>query len=268
MHPILDTAITAARKAGQLMLRFQERLDQLTITRKEDDEVVSDADRMAEELIIEIVQQTYPQHAILAEESGDKHSPADPEPWQWFIDPIDGTQNYLQGRADFCVSIAVAHEGRLEHAVIFAPRHEELYTASRGQGAQLERRRIRVRRIETLKDGLVASGFCGRGGQKLGTALQQMRRITGQAAGLRITGSAALELANLAAGRLDGFWHAGLSAWDTAAGILLVREAGGLATDFSGNSECLQSPDLVAGGPTIFSQLRALVEPTRLTRLP
>ena len=263
MHPLLNTAITAARKAGQLMLRFQERLDQRTVTRKDADELVSDADRMAEEIIIETLQRAYPKHAILAEESGEQHSPPDPEPWKWYIDPLDGTHNYLQGRADFCVSLAVAHEGQLEHAVVFAPRHEELFTASRGQGAQLEQRRIRVRNITNLNDGLVACGFCGREAAQLGPALRQLRRITEQAGGLRITGSAALDLANLAAGRLDGFWHAGLSAWDTAAGILLVREAGGLVTDFAGHAECLESPDLVAAGPHIFNQLRALIQPAR-----
>ena len=260
MHPLINIGIRAARRAATVMLRSLNRLDTLEITSKERNEFVTDVDRQAEQEIIETIRHFYPSHGILAEESG-RSGPAGSDEFVWIVDPLDGTTNFLHGFPQFCVSIAVQHRGRLEHAVIYDPMREELFTASRGGGAHLEDRRIRVSKSRGLEGALIATGLPYRANLRwLDSYLGMLKAVALTAAGVRRPGSAALDLAWVAAGRTDAYWELGLSPWDTAAGTLLVTEAGGRVGTLTGGAYALGG-DIVAGSPKTYEALLALIAP-------
>ncbi len=257
MHPTINIATRAARAAGRIMLRNIDRLDRVKVTTKGDKDFVSDVDQKAEAEIIRIIRQTYPEHGFIAEESG-THGNAEN---QWIIDPLDGTTNYLHGFPQFSVSIAFRHRGRLESGLIYDPLREEMFTASRGDGALLNDRRIRVSGRPGLEDALLATGFPFKNPEFLDSYLDTFRVLATVCADIRRPGSAALDLAYVAAGRVDGFWEIGLSEWDMAAGALLIQEAGGLVGDFGGGHEYLKTGNIVAGTPKAFKAIVQAIRP-------
>ena len=254
---MLNIAVKAARRAGSIIMRASDNLDALTIQHKSLNDLVSEVDRAAEDAIIDILHTAYPDHAILAEETG---ASGDSE-FVWIIDPLDGTTNFLHGFPVYCVSIALSHRGVLSHGVIYDPVRNDLFTASRGRGAFLNDRRLRVSKREKLIDGLIGTGFPFRMFDHADPYVGMMRDFMQKTAGIRRPGAAALDLANVAAGRLDGFWEIGLQPWDMAAGVLMVLEAGGLVGDLEGNTGYLESGRIVAGSPRIFGQMISVIEP-------
>ena len=257
MNPTLNIAIRAARAAGNIILRYVDRVDTLRITAKSHQDFVSEVDRRAEQAIIETIRKAYPDHGFLAEESG-RHSG---DHNLWIIDPLDGTTNFLHGFPVFSVSIALQHGSHLEHAVVYDPLREELFIAARGQGAQLNNRRIRVSQCSQLRHALVGTGFPFRALANLDCYLEIFRALLCQSAGIRRAGSAALDLAYVASGRLDGFWEFELNPWDMAAGMLLVREAGGLVAEPDGSDQCLTSGNILAANPKVFLRMREVIQP-------
>ncbi len=262
MHPMLTIAVKAARRAGNVINRGARELDLLTVTSKGPKDFVSEVDREAERLIVETLLGSYPDHAILAEEGTAKGANADAEN-VWIIDPLDGTTNFLHGFPQYCVSIALAQRGQIAHGVIYDPVRNDLFTASRGRGAFLNDRRIRVSKRSHLRDCLVGTGFPFRDGSHLDTYLKMMKTMIEQTAGLRRPGAAALDLAYVAAGFYDGFWEVGLNAWDVAAGSLLIQEAGGLIGDLAGDGEFLHGGQVIAATPKIFAQMVTALAPFR-----
>jgi myo-inositol-1(or 4)-monophosphatase len=252
MHPMLNTAVKAARKAGSLITRASFDVDKLTIRRKQQNDFVSEVDDAAEEAIISILREAYPAHGILAEESGYRDRDAE---YLWVIDPLDGTTNFLHGFPQFCVSIALLHKGVPTQAVVFDPNRNELFTATRGAGAYLNDRRIRVSRLDKIEDALLGTGFPFREVPHLDDYMRMLGNAMRTCAGVRRPGAAALDLAWVACGRIDGFWEMGLSPWDMAAGALLVREAGGLVGDLEGEDKFLDSGRIVAANGKIFAAL-------------
>jgi len=252
MHPMLNTAVKAARRAGQIINRASLDLDLLKVSKKQHNDFVTEIDKAAEAAIIETLSTAYPDHAILAEESGATERESD---FQWIIDPLDGTTNFIHGFQYYCVSIALAHKGQVTQAVIFDPTRNDLYTASRGSGAFLNERRIRVGRRDRIADGLLGTGFPFREADGIDTYNELFKEMTLACTGLRRPGAAALDLANVAAGRLDGFFEQGISAWDVAAGSLLVTEAGGIVGNYTGESDFLHVGEIAAGNPKMFAQM-------------
>lgn len=257
MHPFLNTAVKAARRAGALINRASMDLDKIEIIAKQPNDFVTEVDRAAEEAIIDVIREAYPEHSILAEESGDSGSESE---LQWIIDPLDGTTNFIHGFPQYSISIALAERGIIQHAVVYDPNRNDLFTASKGRGAFLNDRRIRVSKRAKLFDALIGTGFPFKEMAHVDAYLGIFKELAGKTAGMRRPGSAALDLAWLACGRTDGFFEIGLKAWDMAAGTLLVTEAGGLASDFSGEGDYLESGNLVAGSPKIFTQLLQIVQ--------
>lgn len=257
MHPMLTIAVRAARNAGRILLRYQDRIDQIDVASKRRNDFVSEVDQSAEQTIIRELRGKYPDHAILAEESGE-HQGGD---FQWVIDPLDGTTNYLHGFPQFCVSIALKYRNRLEQAVVYDPLREELFTASRGEGARLNDRRLRVTGHTSLEGALIGTGFPFRDHSHLDTYLDMFKAMIRDTAGIRRPGSAALDFAYLAAGRLDGFWELGLAQWDFAAGALLVTEAGGMVSDLAGGDRHLETGNVVAGNLKVHQAMLARLRP-------
>ncbi|MDD3518996.1 MAG: inositol monophosphatase family protein [Chromatiales bacterium] len=251
MHPMLNVAVKAARSAGHVILRNIGRIESLTVTHKKPNDFVSEVDHAAEREIIRTIHRAYPDHGFLAEESGETGE----REFQWVIDPLDGTTNFLHGFPQYAVSIALRHKGRLEVGVVYDPLKEELFTASRGGGAHLNSRRIRVTGLRDLNGALLGTGIPFREDQDLDRFLRTLRALLPDTAGVRRAGSAALDLAYVAAGRLDGFWEFGLREWDMAAGVLLVQEAGGLVGDLNGGHDFLHKGDVVAAGPKVFKAM-------------
>lgn len=258
MHPMLNIAVRAARNAGDIIVRHMNRIDLLTIATKERNDFVSEVDRQAENEIIAIIRKAYPGHGVLAEESGHHEGNDD---YQWIIDPLDGTTNFLHGFPQFSVSIACQHKGRLDQAVVYDPMRQELFTASRGNGAFLDNRRIRVSKQKELTGALLGTGFPYKDQQYLDAYLAMLKALIRDTAGVRRPGSAALDLAYVAAGRLDGFWEIGLNAWDMAAGVLLVHEAGGLVGDFGGAHDYMKTGNIVAATPKLFPSILREIRP-------
>jgi myo-inositol-1(or 4)-monophosphatase len=257
MHPLLNIGIRAARRAGDLIVRSEQRLDSIKIDSKGRNDFVTDVDRKAEAEIIATVRKSYPEHAFHGEESGRSGSGE----FVWIIDPLDGTTNFLHGFPTYCVSIAVQQKDRLQHAIIYDPSRQELFTASRGEGAQLEGKKIRVSTQKTLDGSLISTGLPFRAGTTyVDDYLAILKAVMSVAAGVRRPGSAALDLAYVAAGRTDGFWEFGLSPWDTAAGVLLVQEAGGRVGTPTG-SEYSLGKNIVAGNPKVYEALLATIGP-------
>ncbi|MGC8521287.1 MAG: inositol monophosphatase family protein [Steroidobacteraceae bacterium] len=256
-HALLNIAVRAARRAGEIIVRSLNNLESLTVTAKGRNDFVSEVDRAAEAEIVGIIHRHYPEHAILAEEGGAQGE----NDTRWIIDPLDGTTNFLHGFPVFAVSIACEHKGRLEHAVVYDPMRQELFTASRGGGAHLDNRRMRVSKQRTLEGALIGTGFPFRANDRyLDAYFAMLKAATQSTAGIRRPGAAALDLAYVAAGRIDGFWELGLSPWDTAAGTLLVREAGGHIGTLSGE-EYRQGGHVVAGNPRVYAALIELFAP-------
>jgi myo-inositol-1(or 4)-monophosphatase len=259
MHPMLNTAVKAARKAGAIINRASLDLDLIRVASKGRSDFVTEVDRAAEEAIIGVLKAAYPHHAVLAEESG-ASNPEGGQEYTWIIDPLDGTTNFIHGFPQYAVSIALQHAGRITQAVIYDPTRNELFTASRGSGAFLNDRRIRVSRRTQLRESLIGTGFPFRQLDHLDEYVRMFKRITEETAGIRRPGAASLDLAYVAAGRFDGFWEFGLSPWDVAAGSLLIVEAGGMVADFDGEQNWLQSGQIVCGTPKVFAQLLKLVQ--------
>ena len=257
MNPTLNIAIRAARSAGNVIIRNLGKLDTLAIHTKDRNDFVTEVDRQAEQEIIYILRKAFPAHGILAEESGFQEG----DEYQWIIDPLDGTTNFLHGFPQFAVSIALRHKGRLEQGVVYDPLRQEIFSASRGAGATMNDQRLRVTNRKTLEGSLLGTGFPFKSQQHLEVYLEMFRALFPQTAGIRRAGSAALDLAYVASGRLDGFWEIGLSIWDMAAGVLLIQEAGGLAGDFSGGHDHLESGNIVAGNPKLFAEILKTIRP-------
>ena len=257
MHPMLNIAVKAARRAGNLIHRAADNIDHLTVTKKSNADYVSEVDRAAERTIIETIHEVYPDHAILAEESGAQGE----SEYLWIIDPLDGTTNFLHGFPQYAVSIALQHNGVLTQAVVYDPTRNDLFTATRGRGAFLNDRRIRVSKRAELADSLIGTGFPYTKFTHMDAYMGILRDMMQKTAGLRRPGSAALDLAYTAAGRYDGFYETGLKPWDIAAGCLLITEAGGLVSDLEGNDSYLKSGHLCAGNPKVFAQMLQVIAP-------
>ncbi len=260
MHPTLNIAIKAARKAAQIINRASLDLDRLKVSAKRDNDFVTEVDHAAEAAIIETIREVYPEHGILAEETGETLSQGGSE-YQWIIDPLDGTTNFIHGFPQYAISIAQSHKGVLQHAVVYDPGRNELFTASKGSGAFLNDRRIRVSGRVKLAEGLIGTGFPYRVWDHVDAYLGMFRDLMQKTSGLRRPGAAALDLAYVACGRLDGFFEIGLSPWDMAAGGLLIAEAGGLIGDLTGEPGWLASGNVVAATPKLFPQLLQVVQP-------
>ncbi|MBM3393501.1 MAG: inositol monophosphatase [Betaproteobacteria bacterium] len=254
---MVTVAVKAARRAGRVILRGAQNVDALTIQHKSQNDLVSEIDRAAEQAIIETLHATYPDHAILAEESGATGE----SDYVWIIDPLDGTTNFLHGFEQYAVSIGLAHKGVLTHAVIYDPNRNDLFTASRGRGAYLNDRRLRVAKRDKLIDSLIGTGFPFRMFAHLDAYSAMLKDLMQKTAGIRRPGAAALDLAYVAAGRLDGFFEIGLAPWDMAAGVLLITESGGIVSDLEGKDGFMKSGRIVAGSPRIHEQLVATLRP-------
>ncbi len=251
MHPMLNIAIRAARAAGDLIVREMDRVSDISVDIKGKNDFVTEVDTQAEFTIINTIKNSYPDHAFLCEESG---ASGDSD-FQWIIDPLDGTTNFLHGFPHFAVSIALQHKGRLDQAVIYDPLKQELFTASKGKGAQLNNKKIRVSGHKTLDGALLGTGFPFGDTQKIDEFINSFRSFYPKIAGIRRAGAASLDLAYVASGRLDGFWEFGLKPWDIAAGTLIVQEAGGLISDMRGDNKFLETGDVVTGNPKIFKDI-------------
>jgi myo-inositol-1(or 4)-monophosphatase len=257
MHPMLNTAVKAARRAGNIIVRASRNLDIVAVREKAANDFVSEVDREAEQAIISTLHEAYPGHAILAEESGASGA----SEYRWIIDPLDGTTNFLHGFPQFAVSIALEHRGIITQAVVYDPASNDLFTATRGRGAYLNETRIRVSKRAQLKASLLGTGFPFKEMAHIDAYLAMLRDVMKTTAGVRRAGSSALDLAYVAAGRLDGFWELGLAPWDMAAGSLLITEAGGLVGDLEGNEGWMESGNIAGGSPKVFGELLQLIAP-------
>ena len=260
LHPMINIAIKAARAAGAIINRAALDVEAVRISQKQVNDFVTEVDHASEKVIIETLLTAYPGHGILAEESGTSHGAKDSE-CVWIIDPLDGTTNFIHGFPVYCVSIALAVRGRVEHAVIYDPSRNDLFSATRGRGAFLNDRRLRVSKRTSLRECLIATGFPFRPGDDFNRYLAMMGQVMQRTAGLRRPGSAALDLAYVAAGFTDGFFEIGLQPWDVAAGSLLVTEAGGLVGNFTGEANFLDQQECLAGNPRIYGQLVSILTP-------
>jgi myo-inositol-1(or 4)-monophosphatase len=258
LHPMINVAIKAARAAGSIINRAALDVESVRISQKQVNDFVTEVDQAAEQVIIETLLTAYPGHGILAEESGNAHGAKDSD-YVWIIDPLDGTTNFIHGFPVYCVSIALAVNGKVEQAVVYDPSRNDLFTATKGRGAFLNDRRIRVSKRTRLQECLISTGFPFRPGDNFKNYLNMMADVMQRTAGLRRPGAAALDLAYVAAGFTDGFFETGLKPWDAAAGSLLVTEAGGLIGNFTGESDFLDQQECMAGNPRIYGQLVPLL---------
>jgi myo-inositol-1(or 4)-monophosphatase len=268
LHPMLNIAIKAARAAGAIINRAALDLDVLKVGRKGPNDFVSDVDQAAEQAIIDILLEAYPGHAILAEETGRERGAKHSE-FLWIIDPLDGTTNFLHGFPVYAVSIALVHRDVIQQAVVYDPTRNDLFYASRGRGAFLNDRRLRVSKRTRLGDALVGTGFPFRKGDNFQRYVKMFEQVMQSCAGVRRPGAAALDLCYVAAGYYDGFFEMGLNPWDAAAGALMITEAGGLVGNFTGEADYLYQRELVAGNPKVYGQLVQILAPyTRVLKAP
>ncbi len=258
MQPILNIAITAARNASRTIMRSFGRVEAQHISEKKRNDFVTEIDKAAEKDIIQTIQKNYPTHKIISEENGVIEGDST---FTWIIDPLDGTTNYIHGIPHFSVSIAMVYKDKIEHGVIYDPIRNELFAASRGDGARLNDRRIRVSDNTKVDKSLIGTGFPFKNPEDISVYLRIFSEMLPQVRGMRRAGSAALDLAYVAAGRFDGFWELGLSEWDMAAGMLLIKEAGGLVSDVHGEEKCLETGNIIAGNPKIFKYLLQMIKP-------
>lgn len=271
MHPAINIATKAARRAANIINRASNDLDLLKVHSKSPNDFVTEVDKAAEAVIVQTLREAYPSYGILAEESGQISasggSSDDNQDYQWIVDPLDGTTNFIHGFPQYAISIALAKGGMVEQAVVFDPTRNELFTASKGAGAFLNDRRIRVSKRTRLADALIGTGFPYRVFDHADSYMGVFKELSQKCAGLRRPGAASLDLAYVAAGRLDGFWEFGLAPWDIAAGALLISEAGGLISDLNGESAYLDTGNVVAGTPKVFLPLLQLVQGHRSEKL-
>lgn len=257
-EPIINIAVEAARSAGNIIVRAMDRLDTIKIAEKAPNDFVTDIDQRVEREIISIIKKAYPSHGILGEESG--QLPGDD--YQWIIDPIDGTRNFIHGFPHFAISIAVSFRNKIEYGVIYDPVRQELFSAARGKGAKLNDRRIRVAERKQLSECLLGTGFAYRHVDKHNVVPGNiLKAVLPVCADIRRAGAATLDLAYVACGRFDGFWEMGLHLWDIAAGVLLVKEAGGMVCDPYGGEDYLRTGNVVAANPTIMRQFLKTIRP-------
>jgi len=258
---MLTIALRAARKAGEMIARATEQLDSVRVDEKKANDFVTEVDRASEKELIYHLKKAFPDHGFLGEESGPTGNPN--AEYRWIIDPLDGTTNFIRGIPHFAISIACEYKGQLEHALVLDPIRREEFSASRGRGAQLNGRRIRVSDRKGLDGALIGTGipFKSRGEQHIPAYMRSLENIASKTAGVRRAGAASLDLAYVAAGRLDAFWEMALAPWDIAAGVLLVREAGGLASDFNGGNSYMESGHIVVGNPKCFKAVLQVVQP-------
>ncbi|WP_416305409.1 inositol-1-monophosphatase [Neptunicella sp. SCSIO 80796] len=256
MHAMLNIAVRAARTAGNIILKGFENRDELMTEMKGDNDYVTRIDKEAEQAIIRKIQQSYPTHSFLGEEGGIVEGDDD---YQWVIDPLDGTTNFVRGIPHFAVSIALLHKGRLDQAVVFDPIRGELFTASKGSGAQLNGFRIRTSKARDLSNTVLATAFPFKAKQQTQQCLDSFQAIFMKCGDVRRAGSAALDMAYVAAGRYDGYWEKGINAWDIAAGELLVKESGGLVTDYDGGNNPMKTRSVVCGNPKVVQNLVKLI---------
>ena len=260
LHPMLNTAIKAARTAGSIINRASLDVDLLKVTAKSTNDFVTEVDQAAERAIIDTLLGAYPGHGILAEESGREHGAKDSD-YVWIIDPLDGTTNFIHGFPAYAVSIALAYRGQIQQAVVYDPTRNDLYYASKGRGAYCNDKRLRVSKRNRMAECLIGTGFPFRKGDNFQRYMKMFEVVMQACAGLRRPGAAALDLCHVAAGHYDGFFETGLSSWDIAAGSLLITEAGGLVGNFTGNADFLYQREVVAGNPKIYGQLVTLLAP-------
>ncbi len=253
MHPILNVATIAARSAGNKIMQHLENIERLNIEHKGKNDYVSEVDKEAEQIIIQTIQKYYPDHKILAEESGTRGS--ETSNFEWIIDPLDGTTNFLHQFPQFSVSIAVKEKGRLMHGVIFDPVRDEMFSATRGDGAKLNNFRIRATEQKTLDNALLGTGFPYHDFTYIDSYMNSLKSFMQSTAGIRRAGSAALDLAYVACGRIDGYWEFNLKPWDIAAGALIAQEAGALVTDFSGGENYLNSGNILTANPKLYKEM-------------
>jgi myo-inositol-1(or 4)-monophosphatase len=261
MHPMLNTAVKAARRAAAIINRASFDLDRVKVTEKGHKDYVTEVDQAAEQAIIDVLIGAYPDHAVLGEESGPSANLHDDNENVWIIDPLDGTTNFIHGFPQYCVSIALQHKGQITQAVVYDPTRNDLFTATKGGGAFLNEKRLRVTKLDKIGDALLGTGYQYRGKDGLDEYLEMFRVMTENSAGLRRAGAAALDLAYVAAGRLDGFFEKGLKPWDMAAGSLLITESGGIMGTFAGESDYLYKGNAIAGTPKVFGQMVNLLAP-------
>ncbi|GMR06018.1 MAG: inositol monophosphatase family protein [Gammaproteobacteria bacterium] len=257
MNPFLNIAVKAARLAGRVISYNAERLDRLTVTAKGHADFVSEVDHLAEQEILHTIKEAYPEHAVFAEESGKTAG----NEFEWIIDPLDGTTNFLHGIPQYAVSIAMREKGVLEVAVVFDPIKDELFTAVKGEGALLNDRRIRVSGTKDMEYALLATGFPYKNMKNLDLWTDCFSALAPETSGVRRAGSAALDLAWVAAGRYDGFWEFDLNAWDIAAGVLLIQEAGGMVSEVDGGRDLLLSGDIMGANPAIYRKMLRKLTP-------
>ncbi|QPF74322.1 inositol monophosphatase [Roseateles sp. DAIF2] len=260
LHPMLNVAIKAARAAGSIINRASLDLDILKINTKSPNDFVTEVDQAAENAIIETLLQAYPDHGILAEESGRSHGNKHSD-YVWIIDPLDGTTNFIHGFPVYCVSIALAFRGKIEQAVVYDPTRNDLFYATKGRGAFLNDKRLRVSKRTRMSDALIGTGFPFRRGDNFKRYVKMFEEVMQQCAGLRRPGAAALDLCYVAAGYYDAFFETGLNPWDVAAGSLIITEAGGLIGNFTGEADFLNQREVVAGSPKIYGQLVQILSP-------
>ncbi len=266
MHPTLNIAVKAARRAGQIINRASLDVDKLKVSVKQQSDFVTEVDKAAEAAIIEVLREAYPAYGILAEESG--LSGGDSSEYQWIIDPLDGTTNFIHGVPQYAVSIGLAHKGVMTQAVVYDTNRNEIFTASKGGGAFVNDKRIRVAKRDKLDQALIGTGFPYRMFDHIDAYLDIFKDMARKTAGMRRPGAASLDLAWVACGRMDGFWELGLSPWDMAAGSLLITEAGGLVGDLSGEANYMQTGNIVGGNPKLFGQLLQIIAPHLNAKLP
>ncbi|WP_428417618.1 inositol monophosphatase family protein [Methylibium sp.] len=266
LHPMLNTAVKAARTAGALINRASLDIERVTVTAKSHNDFVTEVDQAAEAAIIETLLGAYPGHGILAEETGRTHGAKDSD-YLWIIDPLDGTTNFIHGFPVYAVSIALAFRGQIQQAVVYDPSRNDLFYASKGRGAFLNDKRLRVSKRSRLLESLIGTGFPFRKGDNFKRYLKMFEEVMQHCAGLRRPGAAALDLCYVAAGWYDGFFETGLNPWDIAAGSLMITEAGGLIGNFTGESDYLYQREIVAGNPKIYAQLVSILAPyTRIIK--
>jgi len=259
--------VKAARRASQIINRASHDIEHLKITTKQQSDYVTEVDKAAEAAIIDVLREAYPDYGILAEESAPIPGKDDGADYQWVIDPLDGTTNFIHGFPQYAVSIGLTFKGQLNQAVVYDVTRNEMFTASKGGGAFLNERRIRVTKCLKLEDALLGTGFPYREFKNINAYMGIFKEFTQRSSGMRRAGSAALDLAYVACGRLDGFWEFGLAPWDMAAGALLITEAGGLVGDLSGGETYMKSGHVVAGTPKIFAQMLQVIDGHRTAAL-
>jgi myo-inositol-1(or 4)-monophosphatase len=256
MQPMLNIATQAALQAGKIINQFVDRLDTINVSIKGYNNFVSDVDKLAEKEIIYTINKAYPEHDILAEESGENSNSSD---YCWIIDPLDGTTNFIHGFPQFAVSIALKYKDEISLGVIYDPTTHELFTAIKGKGAHLNNKRMRTSKPKVISRSLIGTGFPVRDQKNIDSYMNVLKEVLSQTSGIRRAGAAALDLAYVACGRLDGFWEDGLKPWDIAAGMLMIRESGGIVTDYNNDNDNLTSGQVVAGGKLIHKTLLSII---------